>query len=241
LINFDRKFSALFSGKPRSQDNQDGVTHEQFLEAFQTFGGFTSGIGIHYAPSTITDVTYQSLAPGLPIGERIIPQTLIRAADSRPYELQDLCPADTKFKILLFLGDIADLTQLERAQKLAGALGKPESFLSKYGRSKAGAAGWKVFELLTICTTRKETVNYLDVPAFLRSHWTKVFVDDVSIALNAGGKAYSTYGIDRDGGAIVVVRPDGYVGIVGSLEDVGYLNTYFSGFMAQRTSSSSHS
>ena len=41
--------------------------------------------------------------------------------------------------------------------------------------------------------------------------------------------------------AIVVVRPDGYVGIVGSLEDVGYLNTYFSGFMAQRTDSSSHS
>jgi phenol 2-monooxygenase len=32
LINFDRKFSALFSGKPRSQENQDGVTHEQFLE-----------------------------------------------------------------------------------------------------------------------------------------------------------------------------------------------------------------
>ena len=143
------------------------------IRAFQTFGSFTSGIGIHYAPSTITDITYQSLAPGLPIGQRIIPQTLIRAADSRPYELQDLCPADTKFKILLFLGDIADLAQLERAQKLADALGKPESFLSKYGRSKPGAVGWKVFELLTICTTRKETVNYLDIPAFLRPHWTK--------------------------------------------------------------------
>lgn len=141
--------------------------------AFQTFGGFTSGIGIHYAPSTITDVTYQSLAPGLPIGQRIIPQILIRAADSRPYELQDLCPADTKFKVLIFLGDIADPVQTERAQKLAEALGKPESFLSKYGRSKSGVAGWKVFELLTICATKKEVVNYLDVPAFLRPHWTK--------------------------------------------------------------------
>jgi len=240
LINFDRKFSALFSGKPRSQDNQDGVSHEQFLEAFQTFGGFTSGIGIHYAPSTVTDVTYQSLAPGLPIGQRIIPQTLIRAPDSRPYELQDLCPADTKFKILLFLGDIADPAQAERAQKLAEALGKPESFLSKYGRTKPGMVGWKVFDLLTICATRKETVNYLDVPAFLRPHWTKVFVDDISVTLNAGGKAYSTYGIDRDAGAIVAVRPDGYVGIVAPLEDVGVLNTYFAGFMTQRTSSSSH-
>ncbi len=32
LISFDKKFSALFSGKPRSEANQDGVSHEQFLE-----------------------------------------------------------------------------------------------------------------------------------------------------------------------------------------------------------------
>ena len=32
LIDFDRKFAALFSGKPRTQENQDGVAHEQLLE-----------------------------------------------------------------------------------------------------------------------------------------------------------------------------------------------------------------
>ena len=147
--------------------------------AFQTFGGFTSGIGIHYAPSAIIDVTYQSLAPGLPIGQRIIPQTLVRAADSRPFELQDLCPADTKFKILVFLGDIAEPTQAERAQKLAEALGKPESFLSNYGRAKSGVVGWKSFELLTICATRKEVVNYPDIPTLLRPHWTKSVLENL--------------------------------------------------------------
>ena len=143
------------------------------VRAFKTFGGFTSGIGIHYAPSTITDVTYQSLAPGLAIGQRLPPQVLVRAADSKPYELQDLCPADTKFKILFFLGDTLDPVQVERAQKLAEALRKPESFLSKYGKAKSGAVGWKAFEVLTICATKKEVVSYLDVPAFLRPHWTK--------------------------------------------------------------------
>jgi len=68
----------------------------------------------------------------------------------------------------------------------------------------------------------------------------RVFVDDVTIALDGGGKAYSTYGIDRRAGAIVVVRPDGYVGLVAPLDDVGVLNTYFAGFMIQRTSSSSY-
>ena len=32
LIHFDKKFSTLFSGKPRTKDNQNGVSHEQFLE-----------------------------------------------------------------------------------------------------------------------------------------------------------------------------------------------------------------
>jgi phenol 2-monooxygenase len=70
--------------------------------------------------------------------------------------------------------------------------------------------------------------------------WFRVFVDDISIAFNAGGKAYSAYGIDRSAGAIVVVRPDGYVGLVAPIEDVGVLNTYFANFMIQRTTPFSH-
>ena len=37
LIAFDKKFSALFSGKPKSEEYADGVTHEEFLQyAFAT-------------------------------------------------------------------------------------------------------------------------------------------------------------------------------------------------------------
>ena len=32
LIDFDKKFSALFSGKPLTKDNKDGVSHEEFLK-----------------------------------------------------------------------------------------------------------------------------------------------------------------------------------------------------------------
>ena len=35
LINFDKKFSALFSGKPRTEEFQDGVSHAEFLEYVQ--------------------------------------------------------------------------------------------------------------------------------------------------------------------------------------------------------------
>ena len=45
-----------------------------------------------------------------------------------------------------------------------------------------------------------------------------------------GGTAYKTYGISPNG-AVVVVRPDGYVGTVASLEDVEAIDGYFARFM----------
>ena len=36
LISFDKEFSALFSDKPKTDDNEDGVTHEQFLQYVAT-------------------------------------------------------------------------------------------------------------------------------------------------------------------------------------------------------------
>jgi len=229
LIDFDRKFSALFSGKPRTEENQNGVTHEQFLAAFQTFGGFSSGIGVQYLPSIITDKTHQSIAPGLVIGQRLLPQIILRAADARPFEIQDLCPADTKFKILLFLGDLEGAKQGERVKKLALDLNKPEEFLNKFGRRKEG--GWDVFDVIPICAGKKEALSYLDVPALFRPHWTKVFVDDLNTTFQQGGKAYTTYGIDSRTGAIVVVRPDGYVGTVAPFEKLSDLGAYFAAFM----------
>ena len=46
-----------------------------------------------------------------------------------------------------------------------------------------------------------------------------------------GGQGYETYGIDSEKGTIVVVRPDGYVGIVAPLENTGDINEYFNAFM----------
>jgi len=45
-----------------------------------------------------------------------------------------------------------------------------------------------------------------------------------------GGTAYETYGIGSEG-AIVIVRPDGYVAMASGLEDVESVNEYFDGFM----------
>ena len=49
-----------------------------------------------------------------------------------------------------------------------------------------------------------------------------------------GGKGYEAYGIDPKHGAIVVVRPDGYVGTLAPVDGVAELGAYFS-FMRTAT------
>ncbi|KAI5123497.1 hypothetical protein M0805_008865 [Coniferiporia weirii] len=227
LIEFDRKFSALFSGKPRTEDCQDGVTHEEFLTTYQTFDGFTTGICIQYQASAIT--AQQFLATSLDIGTRMPPQIILRAADARPFELHDLLPSDTRFKLIVFSGDLSIEAQSAKIMMFASETAGETGFLSKYGTGATD--GWRsVFEIIPILAGKKEIVNYTSVPAVLRSHWSKVFIDDVDTKGVSGGAAYKAFGISPEG-AVVVVRPDGYIGTVVSLDDMKALDCYFAGFM----------
>ncbi|KAM5541473.1 hypothetical protein V8D89_005027 [Ganoderma adspersum] len=229
LIDFDKWWSKLFHGKPRTEENQDGVTHEQFLNAFKTVGGFTSGIAIRYGTSTFVDATHQTLASSLVIGERMPPHVFIRAASAQPIEVQDMLPADTRFKILVFAGNISDDSDRAKLQALADDLSKPESFLRRYGRGDVGK--WEVFDVLCFSSGKKDRVGYLDFPEFFRSHYSKALLDDEDMHGRSGGGGYAKYGIDERAGAIVVVRPDGYIGTVAPLDGVPFLNAYFAAFL----------
>lgn len=226
LIAFDKKFSALFSGKPKSEEYADGVTHEEFLQAFQTFGAFTSGTGIHYAQSVLTSTNHQAAASNLIIGQRILPQVVLRMADRQAIDIQDVCPADTRFKVLVFTGDLRDHAQRARVEKFAAELGRKDGFFRAIGETKAES----IYDVLSILKGKKEEGSHFDVPEILRSHWSKVLLDDTDVTNKKGGKVYETYGVGSEG-AVVVVRPDGYVGTVAPLDQVKSLDGYFAEFM----------
>lgn len=231
LIDFDKQFAALFSGKPRTSNNQDGVTHEDFLKAFQTFGGFTSGIGVHYSPSMIVNTKHQKSAENLVIGERMLPQVFIRAADAKPVEIQDVLPADIRFKILVFLGSMEE-SRLSEIHTFANELSSPTSFLQRYPMGRQVSL---MFDIITIVAGDKQNFNYLSVPAILRPHWSKVLLDDTDVTDSKGGGAYKRFGISAEEVTIVIVRPDGYVGMIApavALEDV---HAYFASFLATHT------
>ena len=49
LIDFDKTWSKLFTGKPRTEENQDGITHEQFLKYVPSRIGYVMCTGFPFA------------------------------------------------------------------------------------------------------------------------------------------------------------------------------------------------
>lgn len=95
------------------------------------------------------------------------PQLLKRAADLRPYEIQDLLPSDTRFKILLFTGDTSEAARQNTLQRLAHDL---ERLLHNYA---AQGKIQELFDIVIISSATEAKVRYTDVPLFFRPHWSK--------------------------------------------------------------------
>lgn len=62
-----------------------------------------------------------------------------------------------------------------------------------------------------------------------------MYVDDVENKGVHGGKAYGSYDVSKEG-AVVVVRPDGYIGTIVPLEGVQELDEYFAAFLKPKSS-----
>lgn len=61
-------------------------------------------------------------------------------------------------------------------------------------------------------------------------------LDDQELSGRCGGGGYEAYGIDPAEGAIAVVRPDGYVGMVAPFEHLDNVTRYFAAFMREQPS-----
>lgn len=179
LISFDRKFAAQVSSNVLFKEFSQYAPSFRRLSAchltlpkFRALAvqsAFMSGLMIQYSESAIVNSTHQSAAKNIIVGQRMPPQVLLRVADARPYELHDLLTADSRFKILAFVGDNGPLqsSQSARVERLADELEAVLAQLSTNG-------GWeRVVELIAISSRKLADMDYTDVPSLLRSHWSK--------------------------------------------------------------------
>jgi phenol 2-monooxygenase len=121
---------------------------------------------------------------------------------------------------------------MDRIERFAAHLDSAESFVSRLTPADCKRDG--VFEVITIHSNNRDEIDMQDFPApalYPAFDYDKIYADCETYH-RGHGHAYEKYGIDAEKGAVVVVRPDGYVAMVCDLEDTADLEAYFSEFMA---------
>lgn len=178
---------------------------------------------------------------------------VLRHADARPWQLHHKMPSDGRFRLVVFGGELtASSPQLEKVNKLGTWLADtllpklPTMALMPGTTSLHGGGhpGYGLFPekppsivdvLLVLASPTESSTATDNTPDLLDFHevyhpfdpklghdYDKVFVDRPSHH-DGDGRAYENYGIDRTRGALVGVRPDGYIGLVTSLDaDAGW-------------------
>ncbi|KAK6453731.1 phenol 2-monooxygenase [Scheffersomyces xylosifermentans] len=253
LIAFDHKLSRMFSGKPmipNSKTLEEGVDMDEFHKAFLKGNEFASGTIVDYADSILVDKSnteepdsdgraFSYFASKVPVGRRLQTNLILAQADGRPYHIVDRLLSDGRFRVLIFPGDVkAHPENLETLNKFDAYLQAKDHFSKKY--TPVNALDNSVIDVITIHATNRHDVEIFDFPEFTRpvdfkgrrDYWR--LYSGVGPTYHEGDvDAYEAYGIDKKKGAIIIVRPDGYVSKVteynlGGLDEVG---NYFERFM----------
>ncbi|EED24607.1 phenol 2-monooxygenase, putative [Talaromyces stipitatus ATCC 10500] len=236
LIEFDRFFASIFSSK------KTGHNPENFPGHFIKAGRYTAGLTAKYDDSVFTSTarSQPELARGLTVGMRFRSSQVVRFCDARAMQLVRSFPADGRWRIVIFAGDISTPACLERLNKLAAFLSYEQGPVSRFTPSTADRDS--VIEPILVLHGESSQIEQQQIPEYftpVNKKWRmrdlfKTFVDCKSY--NSGhGHAYETYQIDKREGAIVIVRPDHYISLITSLTDYQTIDSFFEGFSLSPT------
>ena len=251
LLEFDRTWSTMIGSKAASPDNPDagGVSAEDVERQFTAGGRFTAGLSTQYGPSLLTGSDeHQQLAPGFEVGTRFHSAPVIRVSDAKPVQLGHVHRADGRWRLYAFadVGGLAEGSRLDGLVRfLAEDVGSPVRRFTP-----AGADLDAVFDLRVVLQQDHRDVDLGALPELLQpwvgrfglKDYEKVFSAEQTNGrllgqipgLRADQDLYGLRGVDRERGALVVVRPDQYIAQVLPLDAAAQLAEFFAGFMLEQ-------
>jgi len=222
LIDFDREWATLLHDASKPGSTIDPAEVQRY---FVQHGRYTAGTATRYAPSALTGkATHQHLATGFEIGTRFHSAPVMRLGDAKPVELGHVVRADGRFRVMLFAGMDTKLDAV--CADLAGVV---KRFTPK------GADIDSAIDVRAILQAGHRTLEITSMPPLLfpakgkfgLRDYEKVFCPDLKNARDI----FDLRGIDRLRGALVVVRPDQYVGHVLPVTAMDELSAYFAGVL----------
>ena len=238
LIDFDKEWSKIMASPPKDPEHPElgGVDPQELQAYFVKSGRYTAGVATHYTPTTplTAEATHQDLARGFTIGMRFHSAPVVRLADAKPVQLGHAARADGAWRLYAF----ADATGQRLRELMAFLAESPASPIRRFTPSGAevdidsvidvravfqqGHLALKVEELPAILLPRKGCFGLVD--------YEKAYCPD----LKHGPDIFDLRGIDRERGAMVVVRPDQYVSNVLPLDAHHELAAFFGRFLLDR-------
>ena len=233
LIDFDKEWSAMMAAPPKDPNRPEagGVDPAELQAYFVRAGRYTAGVATRYRPGTLTgEATHQALASGFVIGTRFHSAPVIRLADAKPVHLGHAARADGRWRLYAFAdarGEALDAL----CEHLFSA---PDSVLRL--ATPEGADIDSVLDVRAVLQQPHREVHVESLPDLLRPQkgryglvdYEKTFTSDTSADI------FDARGIDRERGALVIVRPDQYVAHVLPLDAYAELHAFFRPILRMR-------
>lgn len=236
--------------------SEKGLSENDFVKTFKASCEFTSGYGVKYEGNTFNwkpgHVAKHELFlhPGnngtkLRSGYILTPATVRRVVDANVVHLEQEIPLNGSFRIYIFAG--APEQSHAALQDFATHVEASTSFFSRYRLPQDADVHERhnphsrFFTFCSLFATSRSNIEISErLPPLLARYRDHVYADDVPDMRVPGveiGAAHTKMGFGEHG-AVVVVRPDGYVGcVVGLVQGSGTvdaLNSYFGGFVTKK-------
>lgn len=236
LIDFDKEWSKIMASPPKDPERPElgGVDPAELQAYFVKSGRYTAGVATRYPPTTVltAEATHQALAEGFTIGMRFHSAPVVRLADAKPVQLGHAHRADAAWRLYAF-ADASGGKLRELMEVLATSQASPirrftphgadiDSVIDVRGIFQQDHRDLKVEELPPLLLPRKGRFGLID--------YEKAFTPD----LKDGPDIFDLRGIDRERGAMVVVRPDQYVANVLPLDAHDELTAFFGRILLAR-------
>jgi phenol 2-monooxygenase len=160
---------------------------------------------------------------------------VVRLADAKPMQLGHVARADGRWRLYAFADATAPGDRASRLRALCEHLEhSPESPLRRC--TPAAADLDSVFDLRAVFQQRHRDLALADLPSLLLPHKGRLGLVDYEKAFTADSRAGDVFDlrrIDRDRGALVVVRPDQYVSHVLPLDGYAELAAFFAPLLVE--------
>ncbi|KZL87492.1 fad binding domain-containing protein [Colletotrichum incanum] len=236
---------------------------KRLAENFKMNTRFISGVGVEYGENELNRGCAETVKGSAKPGCNLPPAKLTRCIDACPVDAQLDIPILGQFRVYAVSNNISSTAGASFLSSFSGSVTLASSLMSRLSRAAAQSYEMKprarrtydihvrperytsVNQLCTFALITSTEKNDFEIaslpPLFSQSGWT-VYLDDVAPLDTQGRSCTDKWlgGLGSDEAAVIIVRPDGYVGSIGrwSATNRGagelaakWLDNYFGGFL----------